>query len=141
MSRTTVRILTLIWAVATIATASAQTDSVAAKGGLLKLKEHTVILDQISGDSIVYASFTLYNAGDEDVEIIRIISDCSCSVPQYTPGKIAPGDSLKFDVKFDPRGYRWGRFHRILRIRSTAVNPYLSAVIKGTIAKRSRKKN
>ncbi|MCM1021650.1 MAG: DUF1573 domain-containing protein [Muribaculum sp.] len=119
---------------------SAQTDSISpADGGFLKLKEATIDLGSISGDSIVTARFTVYNTGTQPVEIIRIFSSCSCTVPTFTRQPIQPGDSTQFDVSYDPRGYRWGQFRRTLRIRSTATNKFLTAIIKGSIARKYKR--
>lgn len=119
---------------------SAQTDSIKpADGGYLTLKETAVDLGSISGDSIVNARFTLYNTGTEPVAILRIFSDCNCTVPSYNHDPIEPGDSTQFEVKYDPRGYRWGQFRRTLRIRSTASNSHLTAVIKGSIARKYKR--
>ncbi|MCM1504120.1 MAG: DUF1573 domain-containing protein [Muribaculum sp.] len=114
-------------------------DSEIVHGGRLKLKEPTLTFDNIPGDSILNTRFVIYNVGDEPVTIINIFSDCNCTVPTFTRKPIAPGDSTYIDVKYDPRGYKWGGFRRILRIRSNAVNPSLSAVISGTIARRYRR--
>lgn len=119
---------------------SAQTDSIKpAVGGFLTLKESSIDLGSISGDSIVKAQFTVYNTGTEPVSILRIFSDCNCTVPTYDHDPIEPGDSTQFEVKYDPRGYRWGQFRRTLRIRSTASNPHLSAFLKGSIARKYKK--
>lgn len=119
---------------------SAQTDSIkSGNGGILALKEATIDLGSISGDSIVSARFTLYNKGTEPVRILRIFSDCNCTIPSYARDAIEPGDSAQFDVSYNPKGYRYGQFRRTLRIRSTASNPYLSAALKGTIARKHKK--
>ena len=111
----------------------------APKGGVLALKEATVDLGSISGDSVASAWFTLYNRGDQNVTVNRIFSDCSCAVASLPKEAIAPGDSARFEVRYDPRTYRWGEFRRVFRIRSTANNPNLSAVIKGKIKRKYRK--
>lgn len=119
---------------------SAQTDSIkSASGGFLTLKEEIIDLGSISGDSIASAQFTLYNTGTEPVTILRIFSDCSCTVPEYSHDPIEPGDSTQFVVKYDPRGYRWGQFRRTLRIRTTASDPRLTAILKGSIARKYKK--
>lgn len=111
----------------------------APKGGVLALKEHTINVGEISGDSIVKATFTLYNSGTEDVVVTQIFSDCSCAVASSPKEAIAPGDSVQVKVSYDPKGYKWKEFRRVFRIRSNATNPYLSAVLKGKIAKKQKK--
>ncbi|MCM1505378.1 MAG: DUF1573 domain-containing protein [Muribaculum sp.] len=122
---------------------SAQTDSIKPAGddgvGQLTLKPSTFDFGSISGDSIVTARFTLCNTGTEPVSILRIFSDCSCTVPSYSRTPIAPGDSTLFEVRYDPRGYRWGQFRRTLRIRTSIPGCYLNAVIKGSIARKYKR--
>lgn len=109
------------------------------KGGVLAMKEATIDLGSISGDSVATATFTLYNRGGENVTVARIFSDCSCAVAGLPKEPIAPGDSVTFDVRYDPRSYRWGEFRRVFRIRSNATNPNLTAVLKGKIKRKYRK--
>lgn len=110
-----------------------QSDSVS-NGGLLSLKQSTVDVGNIRGDSIVEGKFTLYNLGDQPIEILKIFSDCSCAVASYSGDPIEPGDSMTFVAKYDPRGYRYSRFRHRFRIRSTASNNYISAVLTGYIS-------
>ncbi|MCM1452132.1 MAG: DUF1573 domain-containing protein [Clostridium sp.] len=114
-------------------------DSVGRRGGRLELKEATVDLGEIKGDSVVTGIFTVYNRGDEPVAIINVFSDCSCTVPSVSKEPIEPGDSVELVVRYDPRKYKYGRFRRIMRIRSTAENPYLTAVLTGTIERNRRR--
>lgn len=119
---------------------SAQADSIApVEEEPLKLKTSIVDVGTISGDSIVEARFTIYNTGSEPMSILRINSDCNCTVPSYSREPIAPGDSVDFEVRYDPRGYRWGQFRRTLRIRTTAPKPYLTAILKGSIARKYKR--
>ncbi|MCM1376876.1 MAG: DUF1573 domain-containing protein [Clostridium sp.] len=108
-------------------------------GATLRLKEPTIDVGTISGDSIVSVIFTLYNAGDEPGTILKIFSSCSCAVADYSHDPIAPGDSIQFEVRYDPRSYRWGRFRRTLKVRTSGNNPVQSAIIVGEIERKYRK--
>ncbi|MCM1139367.1 MAG: DUF1573 domain-containing protein [Muribaculum sp.] len=114
-------------------------ESTTSSGAFLTLKEHTVDLGKISGDSIVTARFTMYNTGDEPGVILKIFSSCNCAVPRYSHEPIAPGDSIQFEVRYDPRSYRWGRFRRSLKVRTTGANHIQSAVIVGEIERKYKK--
>lgn len=105
------------------------------EGSVLWLANSTVDVGAVSGDSVVCGNLTLYNKGPVPVEIIKIFTDCRCSVASYTDSTIAPGDSLIVTVKFDPKGYKYYRFRNRFRIRSTASNSYISAFLTGTIKK------
>lgn len=104
----------------------------------LELVNQSVNMGTISGDSIVTATFTVRNVGDEPVSIMKVFSSCNCAVASYSKEPIAPGDSLNFEVRYDPRDSRWGEFRRTFRIR-TSDNKYLSAILKGSIARKYRR--
>lgn len=109
-----------------------QSDAVS-NGGRISLKQSTVDVGNIKGDSIVEGKFTVYNIGDQPVEILKIFSDCSCAVASFSSDPVEPGDSMTFVAKYDPRGYKYSRFRHRFRIRSTASNSYISAVLTGSI--------
>ena len=117
----------------------AQTDNTSGDGPSLKLKSNTIDVGIVSGDSIISGVFTIYNVDKEPVSILHIFSDCSCAVSNYSTEPIAPGDSLQFEVSFDPANYRWGPFRRVFRIRSTGDGNRITAVLKGDIKKKYRK--
>lgn len=119
----------------------AQTDNskVSHSGGYLELKQDVVDVGSVSGDSIVTAQFTIVNIGNEPATVKNIFSDCSCAIPNYSTDPIAPGDSIHFQVKYDPSKYKWGQFRRIFRISATGEKPHFSAVLKGAIKRKYRR--
>lgn len=113
----------------------AQSEEIIERSSILCLAESTVDVGEVSGDSVVIGNLILYNKGSVTVEILKIFTDCRCTVASYTDRPIAPGDSSIVTVKFDPKGYKYYRFRNRFRIRSTASNSYLSAFLTGTIKK------
>lgn len=72
------------------------------------------------------------NVGDEPVVVIDARANCGCTRPAYDREPIAPGDTLRVSVAYDPAG-RPGRFSKqvkvatsngktaVLRIRGTVI--------------------
>ena len=51
------------------------------------------------------------NVGDRDVEIVRLVSTCSCATATCSVKSVAPGASAEISVKYYPKGHL-GRFER-----------------------------
>ena len=51
------------------------------------------------------------NVGDKDVDIIRLVSTCSCASAICSVKSVAPGASAEISVKYYPKGHP-GRFER-----------------------------
>lgn len=51
------------------------------------------------------------NVGDKDVDIIRLVSTCSCASATCSVKSVAPGASAEISVKYYPKGHP-GRFER-----------------------------
>lgn len=51
------------------------------------------------------------NVGDKDVEIVRLVSTCSCATATCSVKSVAPGASAEISVKYYPKGHP-GRFER-----------------------------
>ena len=99
----------------------------------------TVQFGLISGKEIVEDTIRVVNDGDEPLLILRSHADCSCTVTRYPKESIAPGDTVKVMVRFDPRGRSHGRFSKILRFRTNGTPATAIVYIKGRIARPIRK--
>ena len=51
------------------------------------------------------------NVGEKDVEIVRLVSTCSCASATCSVKSVAPGASAEISVKYYPKGHP-GRFER-----------------------------
>ena len=55
--------------------------------------------------------YTFKNTGKETIEILRLVSTCSCAIATCSVKKVAPGASAKINVRYNPKGHP-GRFER-----------------------------
>lgn len=55
--------------------------------------------------------YTFRNTGKETIEILRLVSTCSCATATCSVMKIASGASAKINVRYNPKGHP-GRFER-----------------------------
>lgn len=79
----------------------------------------------------VSCTFEAVNVGDEPVVIVDARANCGCTVPRYNREPIAPGDTLRVSVSYDPSG-RPGRFSKQVKVSTnTSTTAILS--IRGTV--------
>ena len=55
--------------------------------------------------------YTFKNTGKETIEILRLVSTCSCATATCSVKSVAPGVSAKINVRYNPKGHP-GRFER-----------------------------
>ena len=59
------------------------------------------------------------NVGTDTIVVLSARANCGCTRPEFSRGNIAPGDTLKVGVAFDPAG-RPGRFEKKVMLTTTA---------------------
>ncbi|MDE7388227.1 MAG: DUF1573 domain-containing protein [Muribaculaceae bacterium] len=81
----------------------------------------------------VEARFLLVNTGDEPLSILRARANCGCTVPKFTEGEIAPGDTAVLSVSYLASG-RPGKFSKKVYV-NTSADPKLqqTLTISGTV--------
>lgn len=81
----------------------------------------------------VDARFLLVNTGTEPLSIIKARANCGCTVPKFTEGEIAPGDTAVLSVSYLASG-RPGKFSKKVYVNTTA-DPQLqqTLTISGTV--------
>jgi hypothetical protein len=74
-------------------------------GPHLKLTETEFDFGYAAQNSKMSYPFWLYSNGDEDLQIVRINSDCGCTEAPLEKETVAPGDSAKLEVIFSSRKF------------------------------------
>ena len=64
--------------------------------------------------------------------VLSARANCGCTRPEFSRGDIAPGDTLKVGVAFDPAG-RPGRFEKKVMLTTTAPSRREVLEITGTV--------
>lgn len=77
-------------------------------------------------------SFRYVNTGDEPLIIIGARTTCGCTVADYSRTPLAPGDSAKITVDYDPAG-RPGRFEKGIIVDTNTEPRRTRLTIKGTV--------
>lgn len=101
--------------------------------GHLRLDSTYLDLGVIPRDTIVEATINFYNTGEAPLQIMRVFSDCGCTVPTYSSEPVEPGGKGEITVRFNSKRRDPGSFRKVLRIRSNADNPRRVFYIKGRI--------
>lgn len=78
------------------------------------------------------AIFNLVNDGPDSVAIISAAATCGCTTPTYDQDAIAPGDTARVRVTYNPEG-RPGRFEKQVYVRTTASHERQKLTIKGVV--------
>lgn len=102
-------------------------------GARLELDTLYLDLGLFPADSIARGVMGFRNAGDEDLIIKRVTSECGCTVPGYSSEAIKPGERGEITVKFNGKGREPGSFTKAVRIRSNGVNQREVFFVKGKI--------
>ena len=72
------------------------------------------------------------NVGTDTIVVLSARANCGCTRPEFSRGNIAPGDTLKVGVAFDPAG-RPGRFEKKVMLTTTAPSRREVLEITGTV--------
>lgn len=72
------------------------------------------------------------NVGDEPLVILDARANCGCTTPSYSREPVAPGDTIRMSVSYDPSG-RPGRFNKHVKVKTNAENADHQLVLKGTV--------
>ncbi len=106
----------------------------------------TLVSDEIDMGSfeateIREGSVTIRNDGDSALLILRVTSDCGCTVPSYPQDEIMPGDTASIKVRFNGKGREPGGFKKVIRISSQCGEERLRNLlfVKGKILRPIRK--
>ena len=80
----------------------------------------------------VYCTFSLVNTGSEPISILSARANCGCTRPEYSTDPVAPGDTLKVRVGFDPKG-RPGKFQKFITVDCSESPTRTRLSISGTV--------
>lgn len=97
---------------------------------IIQFKNKTINIGHIAHDAKpVNVKFGFVNDGGKILQLNNVVSDCTCTVINFTKKNIAPGDSGTIDVKLDPKLISAkGHFERPVVVRSN-TNPRLHTLI------------
>ena len=73
--------------------------------------KHIVAEPMTEDDAPETFIYRFENVGDKEVEIVRLVSTCSCASATCSVKSVAPGASAEISVKYYPKGHP-GRFER-----------------------------
>lgn len=99
----------------------------------LELDSAYIDMGRVPSDSVVEATMRVRNVGGEDLKILRVFSDCGCTVPSYPTDAISPGEVGEIRIRFNGKGRLRGAFRKHLRIRSNADNSRETITVKGIL--------
>lgn len=88
-------------------------------------------------DGPVSHTFTAHNRSDRPLVILRVVSTCGCTVPEYSREPILPGRSATVRITFDPTG-RPGAFDRELAVFDSDRRKVATLRIRGTVEERPK---
>lgn len=80
----------------------------------------------------VTCTFLGVNNGTDSLVVIDARANCGCTRPTYSRKPVAPGDTLRISVSYDPSG-RPGRFDKQVRVTTNASSTPTVLHVKGTV--------
>lgn len=100
--------------------------------GLLQVSPPEHPFGRVRQGTLVRATFTIRNLGNEPVQIQDIKPSCNCSVLSWEHRALVPGDSLKVEATFNTAG-KVGRQRKSFTVLSTAQNSPLLFYLIGEV--------
>lgn len=108
-------------------------DACHADGPVLVLESGTIDLGVFRKNEIQESSFVFTNGGNEPLALLHVFTDCGCTATSYSRTPVQPGDSAEVKVRFDGSGRTPGRFMKVIKIRSNAVNSLVRVYVTGIV--------
>lgn len=99
----------------------------------LRLDSTYIDMGSIPSDSIGETIMGFTNTGNAPLQILRIFSECGCTVPSYSSDEVMPGERGKIKIRFNGKNRQPGFFRKALRVRTNADNPREVFIVKGRI--------
>lgn len=80
----------------------------------------------------VYCEFMMVNESSEPIAIVSARANCGCTRPEFSHSPVAPGDTLKIRVGYNPAG-RPGRFTKKVFVDCSGAPSRSTLTISGTV--------
>lgn len=93
--------------------------------------EHDFGTIKESAGSVTH-TFVVKNTGDAPLVITRVVASCGCTTPVFSKEPIAPGQTSKIEVTYNPAG-RPGQFVKTVAVYSNGKDGTFTLRIKGVV--------
>lgn len=101
----------------------------------ISFKFESFDLGTVSDDTVIQRVFTFKNIGNDTLTILSAKADCSCTVPDFSAGKFAPGDSGDIKVSFYGKDNS-GRFIQYITVLHNSGEGYSFLSLKGFVERK-----
>ncbi len=108
-----------------------------AQGGLAAAEPVCDLGEIREADGPVTHRFTVRNASDKPLAIVRVGVSCGCLTPRFSREPILPGKETSVEITYDPAN-RPGVFTKQVGVFSSAGGDALLLVLRGTVKERER---
>jgi hypothetical protein len=95
-------------------------DSSLAPVAAISFKKKTFNFGIIKPDQVVEHTYVFTNTGGSPLKVTDVKPGCGCTTPDWTKEEVAPGDSGKITVRFDPKG-KVGKQKKSVEVSSNTV--------------------
>ena len=90
-------------------------------------------IGNINQGDIVKKTFSFKNTGNDNLEIISVVPDCSCTSPEWTQGVIKPGQTGYISAEYDSHD-DIGNFLKTITVLHNAGEGYTFLEMRGFVA-------
>lgn len=94
---------------------------------------HFGTINENDGEAICEFSYT--NTGNAPLILTNVRAGCGCTTPEWQRQPVAPGESGKIKVAYNPKN-RPGSFIKSITVNSNAETPVVSLTIRGSVTRK-----
>ncbi|MEQ8925287.1 MAG: DUF1573 domain-containing protein [Fulvivirga sp.] len=95
------------------------------------VKNHVIDLGLVDTTKNLVGVFELQNTGKNDLVINDVQVSCLCTVVDWPKGRIAPNESVKIEVEYNPKSS--GFFNQKIQVFCNIENSLIILILKGKV--------
>jgi hypothetical protein len=99
----------------------------------LSLSESNIDFREIPSNRKVSKTIIITNLGREDLQIKKLMSNCSCIDLSVSNSEIEAGEKAELNIEFDPKGRKGIDHKHITLFSNDPINPVQTIIIKSTV--------
>ncbi|MBS1659633.1 MAG: DUF1573 domain-containing protein [Bacteroidetes bacterium] len=99
----------------------------------IRISRKLIDVGERKQNSVVTASYVIYNTGNDDLYIQNVAPDCHCTVADFSKKAVPPNDSTVITLRYD--AVQEGVFQSSAVVSANATDPSTLLIFRGSIVR------